>query len=119
MGVLVFATSLTTAPRAILMFETPLTTAAPGGGDTGPGYGGTSLSTVAVSNSGSKTFLFEETRPFDYVAGMRVRAVSNVSGVYLEGIITSFDAHTLIVSADRAVGCGSYDNWTLGLCGDG
>jgi hypothetical protein len=84
----------------------------------GGGYGGTSTSSVALGASGTKTFVLSA-GTYVYNANMRVRAAKDGSN-YMEGVVVSYTSGTLtlVFTADRVVGSGTYTSWTLGLVGD-
>lgn len=87
-------------------------------GPTGPGYTATSVSSVAIASSGSKTFTTQS--GLAYTAGARVRAAdsANPSTNYMEGVVTSYSGTTLIFTADRSVGSGTISSWNINLVGD-
>lgn len=83
-------------------------------GATGPGYSATSTSSVAIG-TGSKAFSIGT--GYAFAAGQRTRAARDTSN-YVEGPVASYTGGTLTITADRAVGSGTYTSWTLGLAGD-
>lgn len=83
-------------------------------GATGPGYNATSTSSVAIG-TGSKAFSIGT--GYAFAAGQRARAARDTSN-YIEGLVASYTGGTLTITADRAVGSGTYTSWTLGLAGD-
>ncbi|MBC7447524.1 MAG: hypothetical protein H7330_05640, partial [Hymenobacteraceae bacterium] len=83
-------------------------------GPTGAGYGGTSVSIVALS-AGAKTFVTQA--GLAYVVGQRVRVAATATQ-YLEGVITAYTATSLTLSADRVVGAGTLASWKIGVAGE-
>ena len=83
-------------------------------GAAGPGYNATSTSSVAIG-TGSKAFSIGT--GYAFAAGQRARAARDTSN-YIEGLVASYTGGTLTITADRAVGSGTYTSWTLGLAGD-
>jgi hypothetical protein len=90
-------------------------------GNDGAGYGGTSSTSTALASSGSKSLVLAA-GTFAYAAGARVRAAysSTPSTQYMEGVVTSWTqgSSTLVFTADRMVGSGTYASWVIGLAGD-
>jgi hypothetical protein len=84
-------------------------------GNPGSTYGGTSTSSVAIG-TGSKAFTIQA--GLAYQAGARVRATSGAA--YVEGIATSYDSGTgiLTLNADRTAGSGTFAAWTVNVAGD-
>lgn len=83
-------------------------------GAAGPGYNATSTSSVAIG-TGSKALSIGT--GYAFATGQRARAARDTSN-YIEGLVASYTGGTLTITADRAVGSGTYTSWTLGLAGD-
>lgn len=87
-------------------------------GATGPGYKGTSITSLAIS-AGVKTLTTQA--GLGYIAGSRVRIASN-GGItnYMEGLVSSYTTGTgvLIFTPDRTGGSGTFADWNLTLAGD-
>lgn len=86
-------------------------------GATGPGYIATSATSRGI---GTGTMSFTTQENLAYTVGARVRAayVSDPGNYYMEGIVSSYAGASLAVDFDRAVGSGTYANWTINLVGD-
>ncbi len=84
-------------------------------GATGSGYGGTSASSVAIGSSGTKTWTTQA--GYAYVTGQRVRVSYDASN-YIEGTISSYSGSTLSITADNALGSGTYTSWAIGVAGE-
>ena len=88
-------------------------------GATGLGYNSfTSTSSVAIG-TGSKTFTTNlAATATAFVAGMRIRIASTVTpSNFMEGVITSFTASSLVVNVDLVGGSGTLASWAIGITG--
>lgn len=84
-------------------------------GPTGPGYGGTS-NTSLVIGTGSKSFTTQS--GYAYQPGNYIRASSAADGTnYMEGNITSYVGETLVISVTKTGGSGTKADWTFSLAG--
>ncbi len=83
----------------------------------GPNYAATSASSLAVANSGSKTFVTQA--GLAYTVGSRVRAASSAAPAtnWMEGVVTSYSGTSLVATMDVAGGSGTYTDWSLSLAG--
>lgn len=82
-------------------------------GADGLGYGGTSVTSLAI---GTGTKAFTTQTGLAYIAGQRVRAVYDTSN-YMEGLVTSYTGGVLTISVDTILGSGTYANWSFGIAG--
>jgi hypothetical protein len=86
-------------------------------GATGASYAGTSVSSQAIGNSGTKTFTTQT--GLAYQAGTRIRAADASSPTvnWMEGVVTSYSSTTLAFTADKSLGSGTLTDWTLNVAG--
>jgi len=108
------AASSPTVPRSpgVIVTVTPIT-------EVGIGYYNlTSVSSVAIA-TGSKTFTTNLSNiSTAFTVGTRIRvAYVTTPANYMEGVITSFSATTLVVNVDSIGGSGTYANWTISVAG--
>jgi hypothetical protein len=91
----------------------------PIGADGTPGSSnvvGTSTTSRAIG-TGSKTFTIVESAR-GWGVGARLRVSSDANGAnFMEGVVTSYSANTLIVSVDAIGGSGTKTDWTINLTG--
>ncbi len=84
-------------------------------GPTGPGYGGTSTTSLAIG-TGSKSFVTQS--GYAYQAGNYVRASSAADGTnYMEGTITSYIGTSMVLNITKVGGSGTKTDWTFSLAG--
>lgn len=85
----------------------------------GPGYAGTSTSSVAIG-AGSKVFATQT--GLAYVSGSRVRvsSVASPTDTWMEGIVTSYASGNLTISvgSDGFAGTGTVNDWTISIAGE-
>jgi hypothetical protein len=84
-------------------------------GTPGPAYGGQSLSSQAVV-LGSVTLTLTGSG-YAYAAGARVRAASQSSGEWMEGIVTAYSGSTLTFTSDLVNGSASHADWNINIAG--
>lgn len=84
------------------------------GGSGGGGYAATSTTSLSITWSQSRTF--ETQSGLSYSAGARVRATA--SGVWMEGVCTSYTGTSLVVLMDNSSGSGTFAGWTLNIAGE-
>lgn len=86
-------------------------------GNTGASYAGTSTSSQAIGNSGTKTFTTQA--GLAYQVGTRIRAADASSPTvnWMEGVVTSYSSTTLAFTADKSLGSGTLTDWTLNVAG--
>mgnify|MGYP006921345014 CR=1 FL=1 len=77
----------------------------------------TSTSSVALGNSGTKTFAYTSDPNLAWVIGQRLRAINDTTH-YMEGVITAVSATSVSFTADLSVGAGTFSSWTLALAGN-
>ena len=100
-----------TAPRSLLLPDKAGTIATLA--DT-PIYVGTSTTSLALTSSGSRTFVTQTNLGF--AANMRVRATSNgTPTAFMEGVVTSYSGTGLTVQMDQASATGTFADWNLAL----
>jgi hypothetical protein len=89
-------------------------------GPAGPGYGGTSTSSLAIG-TGSKTFSTQS--GYAYAPGNYIRASSAADGTnYMEGTITSYadnggGAGTIVLNVTKTGGSGTKSDWVFSIAG--
>lgn len=84
-------------------------------GPTGPGYGGTSTTSLAIG-TGSKSFTTQS--GYAYQAGNYIRASSAADGTnFMEGTITSYIGNSLVLNVTKTGGSGTKTDWTFSLAG--
>jgi hypothetical protein len=84
-------------------------------GATGSGYGGSSTSSIAVQ-IGSVTLVL--TAPgYAYVVGSRVRAASQSSGEWMEGVVSAYAGTSLTFISDLVNGSGTHADWNISIAG--
>lgn len=84
-------------------------------GAPGPGYGGTSTSTVAIATG---TASFTTVAGLAYLPGARMRAsVSGTPTSWVEGYVTDYTAGVITLAVDLISGSGSYSNWNFNATG--
>lgn len=84
-------------------------------GPTGPGYGGTSTTSLAIA-TGSKAFVTQS--GYAYQPGNYIRASSAADGTnFMEGTITSYVGTSLVVNVTKVGGSGTKTDWTFSLAG--
>ncbi len=78
-----------------------------------------STTSIAIGNTGTKSFTFVSDPGLGWVVGTRVRAVYNGSN-FMEGLITAVNAvaGTVSFTADYAVGSGTYAVWNIVTSGE-
>lgn len=88
-----------------------------GVGASGPGYMATSVSSVAIASSGSKTFTTQS--GLAYTAGARVRVsdAADPTTNWMEGVVTSYSGTSLVFTADLSAGSGTIASWNINLAG--
>lgn len=77
----------------------------------------TSTSSNTLGTSGTKTFTYTSDPDLVWVVGQRLRAVNDTTH-YMEGIITAVSVTSVSITADYAIGSGTFTSWTLALAGD-
>lgn len=82
-------------------------------GATGPGYGGTSSTSLAIG-TGSKAFTTQA--GMAYAVSQRVR-IANSTSNWMEGPISAYSTTSMTVLVDLIGGTGTFDSWTLGVAG--
>jgi hypothetical protein len=83
-------------------------------GATGAGYGGTSTTSLTITNSVSKTFTTQI--GLAYVPGSRIRAASAANTAnFMEGICTACTGSSLTISVDTIGGTGTWTDWGFTL----
>jgi hypothetical protein len=85
-------------------------------GAPGPLVFGTSNSSVVLAATGAKSFLINEyNRSFS--VGMRVRTTSTSDGAWMEGVVSSYAAQLLTLTADLVSGSGTRSIWSINVAG--
>jgi len=82
-------------------------------GPAGPSYAATSSSSQTIGNTGAKTFTTQS--GLAYSPGARVRATSGSN--WMEGVVSSYSGTTLVFTADKSSGSGTFTSWTINLAG--
>lgn len=77
----------------------------------------TSTSSATLGNSGSKTLTYTSSSNLGWINGTRLRFFHD-SANYMEGIITSISSTSVTITADYAVGSGTYSSWNISIAGD-
>jgi hypothetical protein len=75
-----------------------------------------STTSLTIGDYGERTFIVNSTF-LSYLKGTRVRATSIASGAWMEGVVAAYVGNSLTVYLDRAYGSGTYNDWTLNVCG--
>ena len=76
----------------------------------------TSITSLAIASSGSKAFTTQTN--LAYAIGARVRASSaSAPTQWMEGIVISYSAGILTITADKSNGAGSYADWNISVAG--
>lgn len=87
-------------------------------GETGPGYGGTSSSSIPIG-LGYKYFVFPD--GYAYTAGTRVRVTAS-AGNWMEGTVFYYgpdgETHYCTINVDKVSGSGTFSNWTFSVVGE-
>jgi hypothetical protein len=84
-------------------------------GPTGPGYGGTSTTSLLIG-AGSKAFTTQT--GMAYQVANYVRASSAADGAnYMEGLITSYASGVMTIDVSKVGGSGTFADWTFSLAG--
>lgn len=85
-------------------------------GNDGAGYRATSASSLPIAIV-SKTFATQS--GLAYTVGARARASSNADGSnFMEGLVTSYSAGSLVILVDFIGGSGTHADWNINLAGD-
>jgi hypothetical protein len=88
-------------------------------GPKGAGYKASSISTAAITSTGTVTLVVQP--GLAYSAGARARVTATVDPVnqYMEGVVSSYDPATgnLVVVMDISIGSGSYSSWNVNIAG--
>jgi hypothetical protein len=84
-------------------------------GNTGPGYGGQSLTSTAVQIGSVSLTL--TTVGYAYVVGARVRAASQSSGEWMEGVVTAYSGNSLTFTSDLVNGSAVHADWNISIAG--
>jgi hypothetical protein len=84
-------------------------------GPSGPGYGGTSTTSLAIG-TGTKSFTTQS--GYAYQPGNYIRASSAADGTnFMEGTITSYVNTALVLNVTKTGGSGTKTDWTFSLAG--
>lgn len=76
-----------------------------------------STSSVAITGSGTKTFVFTEpSSNLGWVVGTRLRA-SNTTTQWVEGVVSAVSAGQVSIAADLYSGSGTKTSWSIGIAG--
>ena len=87
--------------------------AGPAGAPGPSAYAGTSATSLTIA-TGAQTFT---TQPgLSYFAGQRLIAAADATH-WMEGVVTSYSASTLVLAADLVAGSGTFAVWTFGPAG--
>lgn len=87
--------------------------AGPAGAPGPSAYAGTSTTSITIA-TGAQTFT---TQPgLSYFAGQRLIAAADATH-WMEGVVTSYSASTLVLAADLVAGSGTFAAWTFGPAG--
>ena len=84
-------------------------------GQDAPEYGGTST-TSNTFGVGTKTFTTQA--GLAWVAGSRIRVISDASLDFMEGVVTSYSGTSLEVAVEFETGSGTHTDWTFSLIGE-
>lgn len=85
-------------------------------GVVGPGYGGTSTTSLAVATG---TKIFTTQAGLGYVVGQRARASSAANSAnFMEGRVASYVGTSLTLTVDIIGGSGTFADWAIGLAGE-
>jgi hypothetical protein len=84
-------------------------------GNPGAGYGGFSTTSATVG-IGTFTFILT-TAGYAYVVGSRIRATSQSSNEWMEGVVTNYTGTTLAFTADLVSGSGTHADWNISIAG--
>jgi hypothetical protein len=82
----------------------------------GPRSFGTSLTQNTADLIGPKAFVMNE-YGLSFSPGARVRATAT-SGVFIEGIVNSYDGETLLFTPDLSNGTGTFNDWNINIAGE-
>ncbi|WP_431014682.1 hypothetical protein [Bradyrhizobium pachyrhizi] len=83
-------------------------------GATGPGYGGTSTTSLAIG-TGAKAFTTQAGLAYQDGARVRATATAGATG-WLEGVVT-YSGTTLTITADKIFGSGTGTAWNFNVVG--
>jgi hypothetical protein len=84
-------------------------------GNTGPGYGGFSTTSHAVV-IGSVSLILTASG-YAYAVGARIRAASQSSGEWMEGIVTAYSGTSLTFTSDLVNGSATHADWNINIAG--
>ncbi len=85
-------------------------------GTDGAGYGGTSTTSLTIG-TGSKAFTTQA--GLAYIAGSRVRAISDANSAnWMEGDVASYSSTTLTLTVDVVGGSGTLADWSFTIAGE-
>lgn len=86
-------------------------------GANGAGYGGTSSTSLAITNTGSVSATI--TANLAYTAGARVRFTSTSTGAWMEGVVSAYTPGTgaMTFTADTSSGSGTHTDWDINIAG--
>jgi hypothetical protein len=87
-------------------------------GPAGAGYGGTSVTSLAVASSGSKTLTTQAGLAYTASSRIRVADAADPATNWMEGVVTSYSGTTLIFTADRSSGSGTFTDWAISIAGE-
>lgn len=81
-----------------------------------PGFMATSATQLSIVDSGQVTFVVGTGRA--YAAGNAIRAVAHPTDAYMDGVVVSYAAGSLVMEVLASQGSGLYDAWTINLRGE-
>jgi hypothetical protein len=84
-------------------------------GNPGPGYGGQSLTSLAVAIGSISLTL--TAAGYAYVVGSRVRAASQSTGEWMEGRVTAYSGTSMTFTSDLVNGSGTHADWNISIAG--
>lgn len=87
------------------------------GGGAGATMTRTSTDSLLIAGSGSKTLTYAAALSLGWLVGTRLRFANSGSN-YMEGAVTAVSSTSVTITADLAVGSGTFTSWAIGIAGD-
>ena len=77
----------------------------------------TSITSIAIASSGSKTLNYTASTNLGWANGTRLRFANSISN-YMEGVVTSVSSTSVTITVDNSLGSGTFASWTISVAGD-